>query len=137
MRLSKRTKRAYVDYHTYIKSNSWYSKHRPWLSNVDNHCTMFPWVQVGNGHRYVIHHMNYKNLGDEKLGRDVVPLCPFAHDYVIHGVLSGFKSAGKQRNYPNLAQRLVHFWCVQRRWFKGVLTLFILWKLVELYLSSK
>lgn len=135
--MSKSTKRAYVDYHSYIKSQNWYSKHRPWLSAVGDRCTMFPWIRVGGGHRYAIHHMNYKNLGDEKLGRDVVPLCPFAHEYIIHGILSGFKSAGKQRNYPNLAQRLVHSWCVQRRWFKGVLTLLILWKLVELNLSSK
>lgn len=127
--MGKRTSRAFVDYHTYIKSNNWYSKHKGWLAAVGNRCTMFPWVQVGKGHRYAIHHMNYKNLGDEKLGRDVIPLCPFAHDYVIHGILSGFKSAGKQRNYPNLAQRLVHFWCVQRLWFKTILILLALWKL--------
>ena len=50
---------------------------------------MLPWVRVGNRHRYAIHHMNYKNLGNEKLSRDVVLLCSFAHDYVIHGVLAG------------------------------------------------
>ena len=134
--MSKSTKRPYIDYHTYIKSNNWYSKHRAWLSAVGDRCTMFPWVRVGNGHRYAIHHMNYKNLGDEKLGRDVVPLCPFAHDYVIHGVLAGFKSAGKQRNYPNLAQRLIHFWCVQRRWFKAVLMVSLSWKLIASYMNN-
>lgn len=96
---------------------------------------MFPWVRVGSGHQYAIHHMNYKNLGDEKLGRDVVPLCAFAHDYVIHGILAGFKSAGKQRDYPNLLQRLVHFWCVQRLWFKGTLVLLVLWKLSEKFVN--
>ena len=135
--MSKQTKRAYIDYQSYIKSDNWYSKHRTWLSTVGDYCTMLPWVRIGKGHRYAIHHMNYENLGDEKLGRDVVPLCPFAHDYIIHGFLAGFKSAGKQRNYPNLAQRLIHFWCVQRRWFKGVLSLLILLKLTELYLNSK
>jgi len=131
--LSKRRKRAYVDYYSYIKSNEWFSKHQAWLSAVGDRCTMFPWVRVGSGHQYAIHHMNYKNLGDEKLGRDVVPLCRFAHEYIIHGILSGFKSAGKQQNYPNLPQRLVHFWCVQRRWFKGLIVLAICWKLIEGY----
>lgn len=133
--MGKRTSRAFVDYHTYIKSNNWYSQHKGWLSAVGSRCTMFPWIRVGKGHRYAIHHMNYKNLGNEKLGRDIVPLCPFAHDYVIHGILSGFKSAGKQRNYPNPAQRLMHFWCVQRCWFKGLLALVICWKLIESYLN--
>lgn len=135
--VSKHTKKRFVDYQTYITSDKWYSKHRTWLAAVGNYCTMFPWVRLGNGYRYVIHHMNYKNLGDECLGRDVVPLCPFAHDYVIHGILAGFKSAGKQRNYPNLAQRLAHLWCVQRRWFKGVLALLVLWKLAGMYLTLR
>lgn len=81
--------------------------------------------------------MHYKNLGDEKLGRDIVPLSPFAHDFIIHGILAGFKSAGQQRNYPNFAQRLAHFWCVQRLWVKRALALLILWKLIEASLNSK
>lgn len=95
---------------------------------------MFPWIKIGNGHLYALHHMNYRNLGNEKLGKDVVPLCPFAHNFVIHGILAGFKTAGKQRNYPNLAQRLVHFWCVQRRWFKGIILLVLL-SVVYLHLT--
>jgi len=132
--VSKYAKQTYVDYSVYIKSDNWYSKHPNWLSAVGNHCTMFPWVRIDNGHRYAIHHMHYRNLGKERLGRDVVPLCPFAHDYVIHGILAGFKTAGKQRNYPNFAQRLVHFWCIQRRWFKGMLASLILWKLYKVFL---
>ena len=87
---------------------------------------MFPWIRIGKGHRYVVHHMNYKNLGYERLGRDVVPLSPFAHNFVIHGVLAGFKSAGKQGNYPNILQRTVHFWCNQRLWFKVLLLFSVL-----------
>jgi len=30
---------------------------------------------------------------------------------VIHGILSGWKSAGKQKHYPNAAQRLAHACC--------------------------
>lgn len=73
---------------------------------------MFPWIQCGKGKPYRIHHMNYNNLGDETLWKDVIVLCPFAHDFIIHGILSGFKSAGKQNGkYPNRAQRVAHFWC--------------------------
>jgi hypothetical protein len=100
--------------------------HPAWLKAVGYRCTMFPWIRIGKGHRYVVHHTNYKNLGYERLGRDVVPLSPFAHNFVIHGVLAGFKSAGKQRSYPNLLQRTVHFWCNQRLWFKLLLFLSVL-----------
>lgn len=124
-------KRYRVNYYSYIQSSNWYGKHEKWLSAAGNRCTMFPWVRVGKGYSYAIHHMNYQNVGKEKLGKDVIPLCPFAHDYIIHGFLSGFKSAGKQRNYPNLMQRLVHLWCVQRRWFKGLGIAVIIWQLVR------
>ena len=130
-------KQTKINYNTYIKSRDWYSKHPDWLKAVGYSCTMFPWIKIGQGHKYACHHMNYKNLGNERLGRDVVPLSPFAHNFIIHGVLSGFKSAGKQRGYPNLAQRLAHLWCVQRLWFKMILVLFSLWKLSELILKLK
>lgn len=105
-------------YQVYIASKQWYGMHPAWLKAVGYRCSMFPWVKIGKGKRYRIHHLHYRNLGDEHLRRDVVPLCPFAHDFIIHGVLSGFKSAGKQKQYPNLAQRAVHLWCVQRLWVK-------------------
>ena len=91
------------------------------LPNLFSACLSPP-----QGHRYVVHHMNYKNLGYERLGRDVVPLSPFAHNFVIHGILAGFKSAGKQGKYPNLLQRTVHFWCNQRLWFKLLLLFSVL-----------
>ena len=123
--MSKQTK-PFVHYKTYITSDDWYSKHPAWLKAVGYRCTMFPWIRIGKGHRYVVHHMNYKNLGYECLGRDVVPLSPFAHNFVIHGVLAQFKSAGKQGNYPNLLQRTVHFWCNQRLWVKLLLFLSVI-----------
>jgi len=110
-------------YGTYIKSNDWYAKHTTWLKAVGYRCSMFPWVKIGRGRKYRIHHLHYRNLGSERLRRDVVPLCPFAHDFIIHGILSGFRSAGKQKRYPNLAQRAVHLWCIQRLWMKGLLML--------------
>lgn len=117
----KPLRRTNIDYDTYIKSRDWYSQHPGWLKDVGYRCGLFPWVRIGNGKRYACHHMNYRNLGNERLRKDVIPLCPFAHDFVIHGILSDFKSAGKQGRYPNLAQRLVHLWCCQRTWFKVVL----------------
>ena len=123
--MSKQTK-PFVHYRTYITSDDWYSKHPAWLKAVGYRCTMFPWIRIGKGRPYAVHHMNYKNLGHERLGRDVVPLSPFAHNFVIHGVLAQFKSAGKQGNYPNLLQRTVHFWCNQRLWVKLLLFLSLL-----------
>ncbi len=128
-------KRSLVNYNEYIVSRQWYSKHPSWLKSVGHRCTMFPWVRIGYGKGgYAIHHLHYSNLGQEKLGRDVVPLSRFAHDYIIHGILSGFKSAGKQRNYPNLAQRLAHIWCIQRPWFKGILAVCLIWWLYRAFL---
>lgn len=119
--LKKSVRCNHINYNNYIKSRTWYGKHPQWLKIVNYRCTMFPWVRIGKGKHYAIHHMHYKNLGNERLGRDVVPLCTFAHNFIIHGILSGFKSAGKQHGYPNLVQRFVHFWCVQRLWFKLVI----------------
>jgi hypothetical protein len=102
-------------YRTYISSDKWRSRHRPWLKQSGNRCSMFPWIRLGQVggkyHPYDMHHTTYERLGKEKLWRDVLPLSPFAHDWVIHGILSGWKSAGKQKHYPNAAQRLAHAWC--------------------------
>ncbi len=128
-------KRTTVNYSDYIVSRDWYSKHSNWLKITGYRCTMFPWVRIGyDKRRYAIHHMRYANLGQEQIGRDVIPLCRFAHDYIIHGILSGFKSAGKQRGYPNLAQRLAHLWCIQRLWFKGVLVVSLVCWLCQIFL---
>ncbi len=110
-----------INYHPYIRSRKWYAKHKQWLRATGYACALFPWVKIGRGRPYRIHHLHYANLGNERLGRDVIPLCPFAHDQVIHGILSGCKSAGQQRHYPNLSQRLIHTWCRQRLWFKRVI----------------
>lgn len=127
-------------YRSYITSELWYAKHPNWLKAVGYRCSLLPWVKIGKGKLYRIHHLNYQNLGNERLRRDVIPVCPFAHDFIIHGVLSGFKPAGKQREYPNSAQRLVHLWCAQRLWVKWVVILLLgallIKKLQEVYLSS-
>lgn len=99
------------NYRNYITSSEWRSKHKDFLKASHHRCAMFPWVKVGNKARYNVHHMNYKRLGNERLWDDVICLCPFAHSFIIHGVLSGFRRPSQQKNYPNTAQRLAHAWC--------------------------
>lgn len=67
-------------YRTYIQSKQWYSKHPAWLKAVGYRCSMFPWIKIGKGRKYRIHHLHYRNLGSERLRRDVVPLCPLAKE---------------------------------------------------------
>lgn len=98
-------------YKDYIVSSEWRSRHPAFLRQSHYRCALLPWVKVGKGHKYNCHHMNYRHLGDEQLWRDVVVLCPFAHSFIIHGILSGFKRPKEQRSYPNAAQKVAHFWC--------------------------
>ena len=100
-----------MNYRNYITSNEWRSKHKDFLKSSHYRCSLFPWVKVGKKHRYNVHHMNYKSLGTEQLWVDVICLCPFAHSFIIHGLLSGFKRPSQQKNYPNAAERLAHVWC--------------------------
>ncbi|HEY9610607.1 hypothetical protein [Allocoleopsis sp.] len=101
-----------VNYSHYIQSNEWYRKHKHWLLESNYRCSMFPWIQCGKGKPYRVHHKTYDNVGDEELWKDVIVLSPFAHDFIIHGILSGFKSAGKQKGkYPNRYQKFAHHWC--------------------------
>jgi hypothetical protein len=55
----------------------------------------FPMSQLSRTHRTVL-----------KTG-DVICLCPFAHSFIIHGLLSGFKRPSQQRKYPNKAQAIL------------------------------
>ena len=100
-----------MNYSSYITSTEWRSKHKDFLKSSHYRCAFFPWVNVGKKYRYNVHHMNYKNLGNECLWVDVVCLSPFAHSFIIHGILSGFRRPSQQKNYPNTAQRLAHMWC--------------------------
>lgn len=100
-----------MNYRHYITSQEWRSKHTQFLKKSRYRCAMFPFIKVGKKHRYNVHHMNYKNLGNERLWTDVICLCPFAHTFIIHGILSGFRRPSQQKNYPNNAQKLAHAWC--------------------------
>lgn len=127
-----------MDYRNYITSTEWRSKHKEFLKASHYRCAFFPWVKVGKKRRYNVHHMNYENLGSERLWVDVVCLCPFAHGFIIHGLLSGFKRPSQQRSYPNTAQRLAHFWCCQPVVIRGALAVLLLvhllralWEVIE------
>lgn len=95
-------------------------------------CSMFPFVKVGRGKRYNVHHLNYKNLGSERLWADVICLCPFAHSFIIHGLLSGFCRPSQQKNYPNSAQKIAHFWCCQPVMVRGAVVGLLIVNLVKL-----
>ena len=120
-----------INYKHYIISTEWRSKHKDFLKTSHYRCALFPWVKVGKKHRYNVHHMNYKNLGSERLWVDVICLCPFAHSFIIHGLLSGFKRPSQQKHYPNTAQRLAHAWCCLPGLLRGVLAVFLLVNLVR------
>jgi hypothetical protein len=100
-----------MNYSQYITSSEWRSKHKDFLKQSHYRCAFFPWVKVGKKARYNVHHMNYSNLGNERLWVDVICLSPFAHSFIIHGILSGFRRPSQQKKYPNTGQRLAHAWC--------------------------
>jgi hypothetical protein len=120
-----------ADYRGYITSSEWRDKHKDFLKRSHYRCSFFPFIKCGKKARYNVHHMNYDNLGDETLWVDVIVVCPFVHNFILHGLLSGFKRPSQQRNYPNKAQQLAHFWCCQPVLIRGVLTVLLLVNLVK------
>lgn len=99
------------NYTEYITSQEWRSLHPIFLEKSKYRCSMFPWIKCGKGKPYNCHHMNYDNLGCEELWKDVVVLSPFAHQWIIHGILSGVKRPRQQACYPNKWQKAAHLWC--------------------------
>ena len=120
------------NYRAYITSSEWRDKHKGFLKRSHYRCSFFPFIKCGKKARYNCHHMNYENLGDEELWVDVIVVCPFAHSFIIHGILSGFRRPSQQKNYPNTAQKLAHFWCCQPVLLRGLLAVAILLNLVRL-----
>ena len=120
-----------MNYREYITSPEWRDKHKDFLKRSHYRCAFFPFIKVGKKARYNCHHMNYENLGDEQLWVDVICLCPFAHSFIIHGLLSGFRRPSQQKSYPNTAQRLAHGWCCQPVIVRGVLAVVVVVNLVR------
>ncbi len=120
-----------ADYRGYITSSEWRDKHKEFLKRSHYRCSFFPFIKCGNKARYNIHHCNYENLGNETLWVDVIVVCPFVHNFILHGLLSGFRRPSQQKNYPNAAQRLAHFWCCQPVLVRGALVVLFLVNLVK------
>jgi hypothetical protein len=95
-----------MNYSSYITSTEWRSKHKEFLKKSHYRCAFFPWVKVGRKGRYNVHHMNYRNLGNERLWVDVICLSPFAHSFIIHGVLSGFRRPSQQKKLPKYGSKV-------------------------------
>lgn len=121
-----------TNYRNYITSPEWRSKHKDFLAKSHYRCSMFSFVKVGKKARYNIHHMNYNCLGNERLWDDVICLCPFAHTFIIHGLLSGFRRPSQQKNYPNTSQRLAHAWCCSPVILRDLLAVLLVVNLVKL-----
>ena len=126
-----------MNYKEYITSSEWRDKHKIFLKRSHYRCAFFPWIKIGKTmkgkyHPYAVHHCNYENLGSEQLWVDVICLCPFVHNFIIHGLLSGFRRPSQQKNYPNKAQQLAHFWCCQPVIVRGLLVVFLLVNSIKL-----
>lgn len=101
-----------MNYHEYIISPEWRSRHMEFLTRGKFRCAFMPWLTIGKKKRYACHHMSYENLGQEIYSVDVIILHPWIHRFIVHGILSRFKSAGKQKTaYPNKAQKVFHGFC--------------------------
>ena len=98
------------EYRVYITSSLWRDKHQEWLKQVGYQCPV-SFKKVGKGGKYNCHHTNYKRLGEEIFFLDIIPLNPWVHKNIVHGVLSGWKPAGQQKHYPNAPQRIFHNYC--------------------------
>lgn len=109
-----------LSYNDYILSDTWRNRHKGWLKRTDHRCQLFPWLRVGRRvkgkyHPYAVHHMHrnaYKRQGCEAWNRDVLVLSPLAHDFIFHGVASGFKRRTRQqKDFPNPVQRTLNWYC--------------------------
>jgi hypothetical protein len=121
-----------MNYSQYIVSSEWRDKHSYFLKRSHYRCAFFPFIKCGKKARYNVHHMNYDNLGDETLWVDVIVVSPFVHNFILHGLLSGFRRPSQQKSYPNKAQQLAHFWCCQPVLLRGALGVLLLWNLVKI-----
>lgn len=71
------------NYPEYITSFEWRNKHPEFLNRSHYRCSFFPFIKCGKKARYNVHHMNYLNLGNERLWVDVIVVCPFVHNFIL------------------------------------------------------
>ena len=65
-------------YRAYLNSPDWKERRKDLMEEANYMCDECG--EIGNQ----IHHLNYKNLGDEELGVDVVVLCEDCHLWGMH-----------------------------------------------------
>jgi hypothetical protein len=66
-----------VEYTSYIQSVNWRKKSNSVLAATGNRCALHPWKRAAHAH-----HLHYKNLRNEWVVRDCVPLSPDAHKLI-------------------------------------------------------
>ncbi len=131
-RTSRHTKKDGGGYREARKNGGWYKQHPRLLKEAGNKCQMFgvPVGRVGGKYYpYQIHHLSraaYKRGTNVRLNKDVIVLCPFAHQFMFHCLLSGGKrTVGEQKVFPNFAQAFAMEWCIMPGFLKTII-LFLL-----------
>lgn len=69
------------EYKNYIYSPQWRQKSNYILKITGHKCSLFFWLKATH-----VHHLHYKNLGNELIIRDCVPLSPKAHKIIHYNI---------------------------------------------------
>lgn len=69
-----------AEYDEYIQSPEWRQKSRDCQLLTRSRCILFPWKNS-----YCSHHLTYRNLKQELVIRDIVPLSAEAHTFIHFG----------------------------------------------------
>lgn len=111
------------EYLNYIKSAEWSIKSKACKASTGQRCTLLWWKKANDSH-----HLTYKNLKNEKNGRDIIPLSREAHNFVHCKLLWGVKMKRHGKRDPrisplrptmNFILRCLYCLCVV--WFKGII----------------
>lgn len=65
------------EYTLYVQSLEWRKTSNNVLSATGNRCVLYPWKKATHAH-----HLHYRNLRNEQVIRDCVPLSPEAHKLI-------------------------------------------------------
>jgi len=66
-----------AEYTSYIQSSDWRKKSNSVIASTGKRCALNPWKKATHSH-----HLHYKNLRNEWVVRDCVPLSPDAHKLI-------------------------------------------------------
>ena len=95
-----------AEYTSYIQSIEWRGKSNSFLAATGRRCVLYPWKRATHSH-----HLHYKNLRNEKIVRDCVPLSPQAHKLIHRDIfwnLNGnSKTPSPLRSYLSNYLRMV------------------------------